>query len=355
MKAYIRKFQEKTRKIKLFYYLRHYHKTVPNIELADVKSIALLRWDGKLGDTIIMGAFISLMEKYRPDINITVLAHGFSTSWIKKINNRVTVLSCGKRSARTARELQKYEGKFDAVIDLSSEFTYKELLALKSLKAKINIGYDHKTISIADVKVPNNIQNFKDRYIYTAQMFIKQNIDGSKVKLPTPNFESKSFSNKDFSQQIAINLFGATSRRQFTYDSAKKLLSNWLEEWPNEILVLIPVPNFLEFLKKLTQEINNDRLILPDEAPSIEQSLGIISSSSLCFTPDTSVVHMASCLNTPTLAIFSADTKNYQEWKPSAEKAAVIFNPASSRSNEKTKVDDFPWSELVERKNTLLS
>lgn len=354
IKIYARKFQNKRREKKLARYLRRYKKTSPQIKLSDVKSIALLRWDGKLGDTIIMGVFLSLMAKYRPDIEITILAHGFPISWLKKINTKTKIISCGKRKAKTAKKLKQYQDQFDAVIDLSSEFTYKEFLALSNLNAKINIGYDHYNTSLADVKVPNNIINIKERYVYAAQLFISDKIDASKIELPTPAFEKRTFTNSAQSKQVAINLFGASTHRQFSFDSAKALLLNWLQEWPDETLVLIPVPNFTEFLNKLAQEINNDKIIVPSEEPSLELTLGIISASSLCFTPDTSVVHMASCLNTPTLAIYSENKKNFQEWQPFADKNRVLFNPAPSYDNEKVKVDKFSWAELVENKNALM-
>lgn len=80
MKSLWRHIQEKLRKVKLAYYICGYRKTTPDIVSDDVKSIALLRWDGKLGDAIMMGAFISLLETYRPDIKITVFGFRYTIS-----------------------------------------------------------------------------------------------------------------------------------------------------------------------------------------------------------------------------------------------------------------------------------
>lgn len=286
------------------------------------------------------------------------MVSGIPSQWLEKISSRITILPCGKRSAKTARALNQYAGKFDAVLDLSSDFTYKEFLALKNLHAKMNIGYGLEKHTIYDVKIPNKEVNVKARYVYAAKLFLSQEqkalIDATNIQLPMLEYKAIRYAKLN-TRQIAINFFGASEYRQFSHESAKLFITNWLQQWPNEVLVLLPVPDFMPFLQRLTTEINSERLILPDESPSLELTLGILSSSSLCVTPDTSVVHMASCLNIPTLAIYSADERNYQEWKPFAERNAVIFNPAPVRKSVKVRVDEFSWSELVEKKNVLLS
>ena len=353
LKSSARQLQANIRKLKLTYYLRQYKNTITTTDLTQVKSLALLRWDGKLGDTIIMGTFLALMAKYRPDINITILAYGFPIQWLKKLNLDIQIIECGKRSKKSAQALAAYQEQFDATIDLNSEFSYKELLALQYLKPKIAIGYDTLTPNAYDIKIPHEKINFQERYIACAQLFISKHINTQEISIPTPTFIPQNLVEQN-QTQIALNLFGASKYRQFNYDSAKKFIHAWLKEWPQDSIVLIPVPGFLEFQQKLTAEIQNNRLLLPQAQPCLELTLGILAASSLCVTPDTSVVHMASCLNTPTLAIYSPNKTNYDEWKPLASKSAVIFNPTAPNEYTKVRVDDFKWNEVVDDRNKLL-
>ncbi|WP_339385424.1 glycosyltransferase family 9 protein [Vibrio fluvialis] len=154
---------------------------------------------------------------------------------------------------------------------------------------------------------------------------------------------------------VAINLFGSSKYRQFSKTEAYKLLNLWLRDFPQDTLYLIPVPGKIEFLKELVTELENPRVQLLSETPSLAFSLQLLSQVDLCVTPDTSVVHMASALNTPILAIYADDPRNFQEWHPLSDKAEVVFNPPAKGRNDRVYVHDFEWSGLKQKRESLLS
>ncbi|WP_193002361.1 glycosyltransferase family 9 protein [Vibrio litoralis] len=322
-------------------------------KIADVRSLAILRWDNKLGDAIMCGVFIQALQQYRPDIKVTVISPDFCANWLKKATH-CDIILCGKRSQKTAIEFRQYRGQFDAVIELGSSFDFKELTALYQLGAPINIGYEKFSHPIFNINIDSSAVHFKDRYLAVAKLFIP-NTSLKNIEIPIIPFnESATLPTLSNNKNIAINLFGSSKYRQFSEVEAIKLLTRWLTEFPVDHLYLMPVPDKVSLLKHIVKKINNDRVSLISETPSLELTLKLLSKVDLCFTPDTSVVHMASALNTPTLAIYADDPTNLKEWHPLSSRYEVLLNPKAKDNNDRIYVYDFKWQDLKEKRLKLL-
>ncbi|WP_105902621.1 glycosyltransferase family 9 protein [Vibrio gangliei] len=323
----------------------------PNIK--NVRSIAILRWDNKLGDAIMCGVFIQALQQYRPDIKITLISPKLCADWVEKATH-CDILLCDKRSQKTALNFHQYQGKFDAVVELGSSFDFKELIALHRLGAPINIGYNKSKHPIFNINIDSNAVHFKNRYLMAAQLFC---LDAqlTDITIPVIPFkEQVALPTLSNYHNIAVNLFGSSKYRQFSESEAIKLLTRWLKEFPDDHLYLMPVPDKVALLQDIVKQINHDRLSLISETPSLELTLKLLSEVELCFTPDTSVVHMASALNTPTLAIYADDPKNLKEWHPLSSQYEVILNPKAKDSIDRVYVYDFKWQDLKEKRLKLL-
>lgn len=318
----------------------------PSIPLHEIKSIALLRWDNKLGDSIMSTLFISNMQRHRPDIKITVITQSFCAEWFKK-STSVEVVECGKRGLETANSFKKHKGKFDAVVELGSSFDFKELVALYELGAMYNIGYKKNKYNIFNTSIRETAVHFSERYLEVARIFTDQEFSTDFPIIPFP--KNKVFNRSLGNRYVAVNLFGSSKYRQYNKKEAVKLLKKWIEIFPNDYIYLIPVPDKVDLLKDIESTIGSDKILMSSTEPSLEHTLQLLEQTDFCFTPDTSVVHLAGALNTPIIAIFSSNTVNFQEWKPLSERSEVIFNTARKTSNSRNYVYDFSWDEL-ERK-----
>lgn len=342
------------KKAKLSFYCQRYDKAPqPSLPFEDIKTLALLRWDNKLGDAIMSGLFIQAVQKARPDIQISVITPEFCAHWLKQATN-CNIIPCGKRGTKTAQSLRQYRNQFDAVIDLGTSFDFKELIAFHELEASYNIGFNKENHPIFNVHIPQQAIHFKDRYLVAANLFTEAQENQSIPLIPLIPF-SQEIVVKTQGVNVAMNLFGSSKYRQFSQTEAKKLISHWLNDFLNDYLYLIPVPGKMDFLQQLVKEFNNERVLLAGDTPSLAFSLQLLSQVDLCFTPDTSVVHMASALNTPILAIYADDPKNFQEWHPLSDKQQVIFNPAAKDKNDRVYVHDFSWAELKQKRDSLMT
>lgn len=349
LKSVNRALRNKQKKLKLDFYCRRYDKAPqPKMPLKDIRSVALLRWDNKLGDAIMSGLFIKALQSARPDITVSVITPQFCGNWYQKATG-CEVIHCGKRGVKTAKALHQYHGQFDAVVELGTSFDFKELLALHELGASYNIGFNKAKHPIFNVCLPDETVHFKHRYQAAAELFCDQPIDGT---IPLIPFTDQPLVQSD-KTNVAINLFGSSKYRQFSKPEALKLLNYWLRDFPQDYLYLIPVPGKIEFLQDLVEECASDRVILPSETSSLEFSLQLLSQVDLCVTPDTSVVHMASALNTPILAIYADNPRNYQEWHPLSEQSKVLFNPASKGKHDRVYVHEFDWADFKAKRESL--
>ncbi|HIF9278060.1 TPA: glycosyltransferase family 9 protein [Photobacterium damselae] len=325
------------------------------LERKDISNILIYRWDDKLGDTIMSGLLIKILNKYRPDIKISVICGKTSKLWLEKI------VKVDKYIFIDKRKYKKFNfnsiNKYDVFIDMSTGFSYKDLYLASKLDVKYYISGSDNTYNLIDCYL-NNESHFYQRYISASEYILDRKLESNDLIIPYPDFiKEEEFYKENISfsgNVIAINLFGSGKYRRFSFIEAKKLLSRWLETHTDDLIILIPVPGESEFLIKLTNTINNTRLRYFDVNVNFENVLAIINFADFVFTPDTAIIHMASALNKATIGIYRYDVKNLSEWKPLAQNSYVIFNRKPYFDNDSVYVHEFEWDELELTRSKIL-
>lgn len=347
-----RSLRDNRKKKRLASFMHSYDKApTPNIALEEAKSIALLRWDNKLGDSIMSTVLIANLEKHRPDIQVTVITQDFCADWFRKTTN-ANIITVENRSLKTAKSLRAYKNQFDVLVEMGSNFDFKELVALHELSASYNIGYNKDPYNIFNICINKQACHFYDRYLEVAKLFTSQELTSNIPLISFP--KEKIIETLPNKNNIAINLFGSSKYRQFNEKQALLLLKRWITNFPNDYLYLVPVPDKVSLLKSIVNKINDNRVKLISSAPSLEHTLQLMSQVDFCLTPDTSVVHLSSALNSPIIAIYSDNKANFNEWKPLSSNSEVIFNSPRRKKSSRTYVSDFNWDELVAKRNRLL-
>lgn len=354
LKLVTRYLRDESRRLKILCFTvlfsRKRKKNRNNIDLSSVKKVALLRYDGKLGDAIMMCSLIDIIERNSPDIELTLFSSStLVNEWVKKISGKIKIIECEHKKKLSPDFFGKFSNYFDVAVELKHSLDLKDIKILHSLNSKINIGYAKS--SIFDIVIPGEFKSSRDRQIKAASIILGKDI--ILTRIPPPKIDKDFDFIKSERKTIAFNLFGANKYRSFSFNSAVKLINNWLAEWPDEKIILIPVPGKIEFLAKLESIFSNKNVFLPKQDPSLDLSLFILSKCDLCFTPDTSVVHMASALNTPTLAIYHDNIANYEGWKPLSDNSRTVFYKEMANEVDRGYVSDFDWHQLVLAKNDM--
>ena len=82
---------------------------------------------------------------------------------------------------------------------------------------------------------------------------------------------------------------------------------------------------------------------------SIIDVVSVIKESSMVVTPDTSIVHIATAFQKPTIAIYREDKigeDNITMWGPNSKKAKIIIAKNSFNPGEKRGIEDFSLEQL---------
>lgn len=361
VKAKWRCIRNQIKVLKLNLYIKKYDKRTHNLifDKSNIKNIVILRWDDKLGDAMMCGNFIKILRQYRPDIHITVLTGLTTKSWLNKAApaDNYIIYSKEKRD----QIIQNNMGKFDLFIDLGTHCSYKDIYLLSKFKAKHYLGFNRQKYALFDVNIDNKYHHFKERYIAAAQLLVNQAI-GKINGLPTPDFLVKkvelqqlvSRTKLTYNNVVAINFFGSGKYRRFSFEQAKMLLIRWRQQFPQDLLIIIPTPNEEKFTGSLVTILNDPAIILPQQLACFEMSLAIINIADFTFTPDTAVVHMASAINKPVIGVYRQNMQNYEEWKPLGNHSQCLLNRQPFCSDDSVHVHEFDWQDLVLARSTIL-
>ena len=361
VKAGWRLIRNKVKALKLNIYREIYDKRVQkkDFDPSMIKSVLLLRWDNKLGDAIMCGGFIKVLRQYRPDIHITVLTGATTQSWLEKAAPADDYILYSK--AKRKQIIVDNVGKFDLFIDLGTYCDHKDLRLSSQFKALHYLGFNKQQYNLFDVEVESQYIHFKDRYIAAAQHLIIQKVN-TQCSLPIADFSQSRIALQKFinqSQQnckhvVGINFFGSSKYRRFSFEQAKVLICKWRQQFPDDLLMIIPTPGEERFIEALVVAVDDKMVISPKQPASFEMSLAIIDIADFTFTPDTAVVHMASALNKPVIGVYRHNMQNYEEWKPLGKYSQRLLNRKPFSDNDCVPVHEFDWQDLVLARASIL-
>jgi len=315
-----------------------------------VKRVAVLRWDDKLGDSVMATLFIDAVHRARPDINITYITGPQGAMLLTDWAYIARLEVCGRRGWRTAWELRKLARDYDVVIELTSSMSAYELFALTSLRGRHYMGYGKSGYRLFDLHIPDNALHFADRYLAAAELLVGSKVDGN---FYLPQSESADNAVRSYTESlplgqasVLINLFAAGKHRSFTEADAEDFLRWWIDCWPDMNLMLLSVPGREELLDRLIAQIGNLRITRSPSPPSIELTVAMARAADLVFSPDTAVVHIVAALKCPLVAVYRLKGVEFDSWRPTNENVRIIFNRQAEGRYDRVPAADFPRHEL---------
>ena len=314
-----------------------------------IKSILILRYDGKIGDMVVNTLMFREIKKKYPDIKIGVVTRGGATDIIKNNKNVDKIYEYKKKSSyikKLAKEIAKEE--YDVLIDFTEMLRVNQMMFINLCKAKINIGLSKKDWNLFDISVEPDVDfkwtdHITLRYkAYLKKLGILDDVDLSyDVSIPTEIQKEideyiKTLPNKEL---VVINPYGASKHRTFNNETIKKLINHYKEK----NVVFIFSPDKYSQIQKFKDKKN---VFLYEKMTSIYQSMALIKQADLVISPDTSIVHIASAFNKKLIAIYSPDKLNFAVWKPVTKKLKVLFCKEKISKNDEIDINTFDFEEL---------
>lgn len=335
-----------------------------------IRSILVPLPGDAIGESLMTTLFLKTVKAHRPDIEITVASGPQTASLFADCESVDHFISVGSRTmSPKARmkvlieEIRKKE-RFDLVADMRTRLDVRIFSFLRKIDAKHYLGHAKNNYTLFDLNVSPEVQHTSERWLAAAQIITGQSerpsaltpedfcfpanareheIDQWRATLPASR------------ARILFNLYGSSPHRSFQYPQALELLRLWLERFPDDLLQLLPIPGHESEVKRLAAEINDERVVVAPSPLSLPASFTLTRQADLVFTPDTGMVHIASSLNTPIIAIYDDDPKNYSEWRPLSDRQAVIFTRPPTAPHERVGIHEFDYEEMWTAVESLLA
>lgn len=288
------------------------------LDIAGTDKILLIRLN-KIGDALVTTPFIKYLKENKK-CSIHVLSD-HKNSFIFENDTNVDQVFVFPKRGREIKELRKKinGNNYKAVFDLHDDVSTTVSLFLGSLNIPNKIGFAKKNKKLFSHVIPYpdpTKYHVVERYL---QFFDFLNLPYSKDSVRI-NYLTKSGSTKEIEDFIngtfekekyivGINISAGSDARFWGIDRYKKLIAYFSEYHVN--LIVLSSPN--DEMKARAITGNKIPLFID---PDFDKFAAMINKLNFLFTPDTSVVHLASAFNIPMFGIYVKYNTQNVVWYP---------------------------------------
>ncbi len=115
--------------------------------------------------------------------------------------------------------------------------------------------------------------------------------------------------------RLLVNLSASEKKRRWQDEKFIEVLRELKNRYPRMPITVIALPVESGSARTVAAAINAEYA----PTPNLREALALVGSSSLVFTPDTSISHAASAFNKPAVVLLRADCMPYAPWETEGE------------------------------------
>lgn len=311
------------RKVSLFFYDRIRQPT------ATVrKQIVFVRWDAKLGDTIVTSWLFREIRKHDPSLQLVVIApESFKSMFLNDMGADRVIVSPKRVKFADIRRIAKAVGPAEYVMHMAEHLKPKDVYLLSKLDSNYVVGLDDEVKGI-NIKAGARTQNqhFADKVAVLMNHMGINDFDQSYI-VP---FDSVAQARTDAwwpdRPVIAFNPIGRGHARQFSLKTATAVLEHILNATKADVLILID-PARRAFAESIKQQVSQSHRVMLAPADKSAHTLGDLFScvrrSQAMVSVDTATVHIATGLGKPVFGFYNPQQNDqdfsFVNWSPHCE------------------------------------
>lgn len=318
--------------------------------------VVFVRWDGKLGDTIVLSWVYREIANRRPDLKVTVITHAALAGMHRDDFGVQDVMVSSKRPGlfeifRLTRRIRHVR----YVVHLTENFRPRDFWFVRCVAPAVVVGLDDSVRSV-NYKLGQKTQDlhFSQKLVPWFQSIGIRDPDTRYQIASHGEARQRVLSSWPGGKVIGFCPFGAGVSRRLSEAKITALIEIMVRESDHAIL-LISDPQTRPVALRFVNGPNQARVfLLPDGG-----DLGVLFESiRLCdcvVTVDTAIVHIASGLNKPQLALYNPDVEppsNFAKWHPNSANAIPLFAERTTPQNIDA-LDDGKFEESFLRLVTL--
>jgi len=306
---------------------------------------------GKIGDMILTTPLFSGLKKVFPESEIYVLTSKVNNSIASRDENVSGTIIYKKNFISVLRLISKLKQmKFDFWIDTKDEYSSTSKTLLKFGRYDKSLGFNTRE-NLFDISLKEFVRgkhtvdiNLSPVVYFDSEAELKQ----FKPQVSIPEVVSKKYKNifggKE-RKRILINLSAGAENRYWKTE-------NWLElmhsiDSGNDIYMISDQKD-KHLAEKIEKNYKSGNLLYL-HASNIFEVAEIVKRCDAIVTPDTSIVHLASCFNTPIVSMFHNVEWVLQRYAPLSDTSRVII------SKDKDSISDVKVQDVVSALSIILN
>ena len=310
--------------------------------LADAKKILVLKYD-RIGDMIVATPIFRELKKKYPDISISVLASKGNRD-VLKYNPYIDNIYTNYKNSLLgdfSSLLNLRKERFDVCIELEHSVIPHAILRLRIINPKkvISIHKDGRygvkgsELQLYDFYTKKDKKGHFGKIWLDTLNFFKVKPVSNKYDIFLSNEErnkAKEFvSNIGSKIKIGINLEGSFKEKQIQPEELKQICKGIYDNYSDIKIVILTTPNKLGKTNKIISKMGFNFVIQSYATDTILDVAALIEQLDLIITPDTSIVHVASAFDKPTVSIHENNKDSYRLWKPISTLSKTVFAKSS--------------------------
>ena len=325
-----------------------------------------------IGEAVMATLFLNAVKRIRPDIEIVVASGPQVASLFADCDAVDRMIVAEDQAIRPKRRMQILRTKIQAeahgfclIADMRTELTVRLLSFLRKLRGACYLGHAKEGYDLFDLNVPAEARHTSERWQAAAELATGQKQENARPAgrdfcLPAMAGEEAAKIREYLGAlpaaraRILLNFYGSAPHRCFPCPEALNLLRLWRRTFPDHLLQLLPVPGREAEVNAMRQILHDPAVVVAPAPLSLSMSVALARDADLVFTPDTGMVHIASALDAPIVAIYEPNDRNFQEWAPLSERQAVLFSRRPVPPDHRSYAHQVDKLELMQKVRSLL-
>jgi len=268
----------------------------------------------KLGDCILLTPLIRVLKDARPEMELTLACFSkASASFFESDPGITRIVQLKGRFNQGISELNALRP--DVLFNTKDHPSFNFMMAVLRIQAPVKAGIDHAyhTRYFSWMFTPE----FYSQVAYKNALFagylgISYDPEALRPYLPEQPVreEIRLFAEKIRQKQVlAINLSAGSPDREWPLTYWETVLSRL-----NRPVIVLAVGSRLPDRKILESRFS--QIIPSPETQNLTEASLLIAASRVLITPDTSLIHVASCSSTPVIGLFQAGDLHFKRFHP---------------------------------------
>lgn len=311
------------------------------------KNILLVRWDGKIGDSIVSSSLVQSLQNDPTKNLYVVTTKSLSNYYLEylNLNDKQVFIIEKPLSLIGIYKLKRYLPEVDTVVHPVGYFRFYDLMMTLFLKPRNVFGLDDKQ-NFVNFKLGQLTRgmNFNDKYQYISSLLTKYIVNDY--------FIPQTKNNREIPEDtIVFNPFGSKKYRTFSITRSLELLSKISDAFPNKRIVILYSPSTKLIADEIKKVVNRREVNCAENIVTIYDAIEYIRSASLIISVDTAIVHISEGLKKNMVSIYPQQPDGSNPWvPPSRPNSKIIFGVR----NIDNYFDGFSVVEVLESAKKLL-